>query len=436
VESERAVMTKIMIRVLPVLVASALISMIDRANVGFAALGMNSDIGLSSTAFGFGAGIFFVTYVLFEIPSNIVLVKVGARKWIARIMLSWGIVSGATAFVTGPTSFYILRALLGIAEAGFIPGVLYYLTLWTPSAYRGRITGILMMAMPAAFIVGSPLSGLLLGLNDVAGMRGWQWVFVLEATPAVVLAVLIYLFLPDEPHSAEFLKPNERIWLTERIELDRAETYQMRAEIDDGPIDQKRSRVVVLGAILFCISIVNYGLGFFFPQIVKGFGLTDLQTGFVTTIPYIIGLGAVVGAGLLADKLGSRRNLLISAFLVAGGFLFLSSWLSGPLAKLVTFSIAALGMFGSIPAFWAYMSDVLGPSTGNSTATKIAVVNAIANVSGFLGPFIMGFIRDRAASFDGSVIGISSASVFGVFLVFYLGGTTAENHNGTAPGTY
>lgn len=423
-DREKHVMMKVMAKVLPLLFISTLVSMIDRANVGFAAINMNQDLGLSSTAFGFGAGIFFVTYVIFEVPSNLILAKVGARRWIARIMLSWGIISAATAFVVGPKSFYAARALLGLAEAGFIPGVLYYLAFWFPSAYRGRVIGVLMTAMPAAFLLGSPLSGALMSMNGVAGLKGWQWLFILEGAPAIFLGMFIYFRLPDKPDSATFLTLDESKWLSKRLLSERYVPHKKSLENIGFVQRDLGAGIFALGSLLFCISIVNYSLGFFLPQIIKAFGISDFQTGMLAAMPYIVGLAAVVAGGYLSDRTGDRRSFLIGTFVIGGAFLCLSTVADGLTLKVAAFSLAAVGTYGCIPAFWAYTADFLERKTDVATAAAIAAVNSIANLAGFLGPLGVGYLKDRTQSFNGSLLAMSAASILGITILLLLGNPT------------
>src|SRR5436309_3390845 len=251
---------KVAKRLVPFLIVCYFIAYLDRVNVGFAALTMNQDLGLSQTAFGFGAGIFFIAYFIFEVPSNLFLERFGARKWIARIMLSWGLLSGATAFITGETSFYIVRMLLGAAEAGFFPGIIFYLTLWFPATYRARIVGYFMAAIPLSSVIGAPVSGYLLGLNGFMTMKGWQWLFILEAAPALILSVIVFLFLTDRPADATWLEPEERAWLVARLEQERRQREMVRRySVTQALLDPK---VLALSLVYFGAVATNYGLSF------------------------------------------------------------------------------------------------------------------------------------------------------------------------------
>jgi ACS family tartrate transporter-like MFS transporter len=278
-------------RLIPFLVLCFFVAYLDRVNVGFAALTMNRDLGLSASAFGFGAGIFFVTYALFEVPSNLLLERVGARRWIARIMFTWGILSGAMAFIHGETGFYVVRVLLGVAEAGFFPGIIFFLTLWFPAVYRARIIGAFLAAVPLATVIGAPVSGLLLGLDGRLGLRGWQWLFVLEAAPALILSGIVLWYLTDRPADAAWLAPDERTWLVtrlrqEQIKRESVRRYNVAQALRD-------PRVLALSVVYFGAVATNYGLSFFLPQIVKAFGGSNVEAGVVTAVPYVAGaLGA------------------------------------------------------------------------------------------------------------------------------------------------
>src|SRR6478752_5842707 len=258
---ERRTIAKVSRRLVPFLIVCYFVAYLDRVNVGFAALTMNADLGLSASAFGFGAGIFFLAYFLFEVPSNLLLERVGARKWIARIMFTWGLISGATAFIGGETGFYVVRVLLGLAEAGFFPGIIFFLTLWFPAVYRARIIGSFMAAIPLSTVIGAPVSGWLLGLNGVMGMRGWQWLFILEAVPALILSIVVFFYLTDRPADASWLEPDERSWLVARLEHEhRQREAARRYSVTQALMDPK---VLLLSLVYFGAVATNYGLSFF-----------------------------------------------------------------------------------------------------------------------------------------------------------------------------
>ncbi len=290
---------KVSARFLPLLIVCYFVAYLDRVNVSFAALTMRADLGLSATAYGLGAGIFFLAYFLFEIPSNLLLVRYGARRWIARIMFSWGLLSGAMAFIGGTTGFYIVRVLLGIAEAGFFPGMIFFLTLWFPAAYRARITGYFMTAIPLSTVIGAPVSGLLLGLDGSLGLKGWQWLFVIEAVPALILALVVLFYLTDGPADAAWLHPDERTWLMNRLEQEQKQRHALHGSSLIGSLTNPK--VLALGVVYFGVVGTNYGLTFFLPQIVQGFGISTVQNGFVSALPYLAGVVAMVLWGRRSD---------------------------------------------------------------------------------------------------------------------------------------
>jgi MFS transporter, ACS family, tartrate transporter len=315
---------KISARLIPFLMICYFVAYLDRVNVGFAALTMNQSLGLNATMFGFGSGIFFVAYFVFELPSNLALDRFGARRWIARIMISWGILSGLTAFIPAiarasglgnEVTFYALRLLLGAAEAGFFPGIIFYLTLWHPSVYRGRIVGIFMAAIPLSSAIGSPISGMILGMHGLWGLEGWQWLFMIEAQPAIVLAFVTYFYLTDRPTDAGWLAADERAWLTGRLDAER----RQREAVHQISVLQSlyNMRVLALALVYFGLVACNYGVAFWLPQIVKAFGLSNFATGCVTAVPYAIGAAFMIWYGYHSDRTGERSGHAAVALLIA-----------------------------------------------------------------------------------------------------------------------
>jgi MFS transporter, ACS family, tartrate transporter len=302
---ETAVIKKIARRILPLVLVAYCIAYIDRANVAVAALTMNKDLGFSAFTYGLGAGIFFVGYFIFEVPSNLILERVGARRWIARIMFTWGILSAACAFVTGPTSFIVVRFLLGVAESGFFPGVVLYFTYWFPNRFRARIIAVLFLAGPIANALSNIMSGVILEMNGVLDLRGWQWVFIIEAAPAVILSFVVLRRMIDRPSFANWLKPDERQWLEKELDDERAGTEaQGRLTLGKALMD---SRVAALSTIYFLSVTAGYGTTFFLPQIVKGLGLSNFMTCVVSAIPYLFGMIALLVWGWSSDRSGDRR---------------------------------------------------------------------------------------------------------------------------------
>lgn len=412
-EQEQATIARITWRLVPLLIAAYLIAYLDRVNVSFAAIRMNADLGLSSAAYGFGAGIFFITYTLFEVPSNIILEKVGARRWIARIMLTWGLVSGAMAFVSGETSFYILRALLGIAEAGFFPGVVFYLSLWFPAAYRARISSYFMIAIPLSTVVGAPLSGLILGMDGTLGLAGWRWLFLIEAAPAIVLSAVVLFFLTDRPADAKWLDPDQRQWLQARMD---AEKNQFTGKHHSITSALKSPKVLALGLVCFGAVVTNYGVSFFLPQIISDFGLSPLATGFVAALPYVVGAVGMVWWGRRSDAHGERKFHTAIAMAVAVISLVVSTMLSDPVLKIAAISIAGFGMFAYLGPFWAIPNAFL---RGPALAAGIAAINSIANVAGFSGPYIVGYVKTLSGSYEGGLLAV--AGLGAVAIVILLG---------------
>jgi D-galactonate transporter len=411
-ELERQTITRVTARLLPLLILAYFVAYLDRVNVSFAAIRMNSDLGLSAAAYGFGAGIFFVTYVIFEVPSNVILEKVGARRWIARIMLTWGILSGAMAFVTGEYSFYVIRALLGAAEAGFFPGIIFYLSLWFPAAYRARIGSYFMVAIPLSTVIGAPLSGFILGLDGMAGLKGWQWLFIIEAAPALILAVVVFFYLTDRPADARWLTAEQRNWLQGRMDAERqAEAGRHQHSVVEA---LRNPKVLALGLVCFGAVVTNYGVSFFLPQIVQGFGLSTIGVGFVSALPYLVGAIGMVVWGRLSDATGERKYHTAAAIAVACGSLALSTLVTDSTYKMALISIAGFGMFAYLAPFWSIPSTFL---RGPALAAGVAAINSIANIAGFAGPYIVGYIRNVTGSFEGGLLGVSALGALAMILI-------------------
>ena len=412
---ETRTIARVTTRLVPFLILCYFIAYLDRVNVGFAALTMNKDLGISATAYGFGAGIFFLSYFMFEVPSNLFLERFGARKWIARIMLSWGILSGATAFVTGEYTFYLVRFLLGIAEAGFFPGIIFYLTLWFPAAYRARIIGYFMAAIPLSSVLGAPVSGYLLGFDGMMGLKGWQWLFLIEAAPAILLSFVVFFYLTDRPSDAKWLEPDQRSWLANRLDLEQRQREAVKHySIKDALLNGK---VLALGLVYFGAVACNYGIGFFLPQIVKGFGLSNVQTGFVTAIPYAVGVVAIVYWGRRSDRMKERKFHTASAVGLAAVGIAASTFLPDPTLKMIALSVAAFGVFGCLPVFWTLPTSFL---SGAAAAGGIAIINSIGNLSGFVGPYLVGYIKDRTGTFDGGLLCLAAFGFIAMVIVLVL----------------
>jgi D-galactonate transporter len=421
---EQRTMRKVSARLVPFLILCYFVAYLDRVNVGFAGLTMKADLGLNGAAFGLASGIFFIAYFFFEVPSNLMLHRYGARKWIARIMLTWGVISGATAFISGEYGFYVLRVLLGVAEAGFFPGIIFFLTLWFPATYRGRVVGWFMAAIPASSVIGAPVSGFLLGLDGVAGLKGWQWMFILEAIPAVLMSVAVFVYLTDRPADARWLADDERAWLAERLRLE--EQQRERVERLTVPEVLGDARVLVLALVYFGAVATNYGVGFWMPQIIKGFGgLSNVQVGFITAIPYAVGMVGMVLWSRRSDRVMERKWHVAIPLIIAALGIGAAALLDDPLHKMIALSIGGFGVFACLPVFWTLPAAFL---SGAAAAAGIAVINSIGNLSGFAGPYAMGWIKDATGSFAGGLLLIAAFAVIAMIAVLALRHNEALEH--------
>ncbi|MGY2046727.1 MFS transporter [Methylobacterium sp. JK268] len=412
---ETALHRKLMRRILPFLFVCYVVSYLDRVNVGFAALTMNKDIGLSATAFGVGAGLFFLGYFAAEIPSNLIMMRVGARLWIARIMITWGLVSAGTAFVTGPVQFGIARFLLGLGEAGFVPGVFLYLGMWFPAAVRARATSLFLLGIPVANIVGSPISGTLIQLEGL-GLKGWQWLLVVEAVPAVILGVTCLFVLTDRPEKASWLTGPERAHLVERLAAEKAAIEKKHAltlgqALRDG-------RVLTLAAVNFCSIIGSLGIGLWLPQIIRHLGLDAASVGVVAAIPYLCGAVAMVAWGRMSDR-GRDRTLYPAAALgVAALALLASAVTPTPLVTIAALCVAVAGINSYVATFWAVPSEFL---TGRAAAGGIAMIVSVGNLGGFAGPYMIGFVRDLSGGFTAPLVAVGAILLMGAALMLAFG---------------
>lgn len=403
---EARTMRKVLRHLIPLAIVCYFVNYLDRVNLSFAALEMNKDLGFSATVYGFGAGVFFIAYFLLETPSNLILVRVGARRWIARIMFTWGLLSGAMAFIQGETSFYIIRFLLGAAEAGFFPGMLFYLSLFFPASYRGRMVSTFMVATAFSAVFGAPVSSLILYLNGFGGLRGWQWVFIMEAVPALVMSIIILVFLKDSPAEATWLDEDERDWLVARQAAER----RQREAVHDLSVLQvlHNPRVLALGAAGFGIAYSTYGIVYFLPQIVKAFGLTNMQTGLVSAIPFLVAALGMIWYGRRSDRSMERRSHCAIAFMTCALGLVATALLPSPTLRLIALCVAAFGAWSTLPVFWSMPTAFL---SGAAAAAGVAYINSIANIAGFIGPFVMGWIKDATGSFDGGLLVIACVCI-------------------------
>jgi len=394
---ETTTMKKVYRRLVPFLFVLLIINYIDRVNVGFAALTMNRELGLSATAFGLGAGVFFVAYALFEVPANAMLSRIGARLWIGIIMIGWGLASCGMAFIHGETSFYVLRFIVGAAEAGFMPGVIAYLATWFPVRYRARANAGVVVATALASAIGSPISGVLLKWTDgVMGLSGWRWMFIVEAVPAVLLGFLVFRWLTDSPRQATWLADGERAWLVNELD---AERRQLGATENLG-LRQVLAlpRVWTLAALFSCLLSALYGVLLWAPQIVKSLGqLSDIEVGLLGSLPFCCAGIAMVLIARRSDRVDERRLHVASAMAVGGVALLASAYAPNPYLAFGLLCVAASGIWGSLGVFWSMTSTFLA---GPSAALGIAVINTLAQVGGFIGPTSVGFIKDRTGNFS------------------------------------
>ena len=395
---ERALVSRVTWRLLPLLFFCYIIAYIDRINVGFAKLHLRETLGVDEAVFGsvygFGAGLFFIGYFLFEVPSNLILQRIGARVWIARIMIVWGIVSMSMMFIKGVAMFYVMRFLLGAAEAGFFPGVILYLTYWFPARERARTIALFATGGVIAGVIGSPVSGAILGLDGVGGLAGWQWLFLLEAIPAVLMGVVVLFVLPDRPQKARWLSDPEKSWIQARIDDEAAHPeVQQRHHLKE---IFTSGRVWMLCLLYFLMNVGSYGYEMWLPSIIKGFsGQSDAVVGFINAIPYL-GAGVVMLlVGRHSDKTGERRgHVAVAAITSAVGFA-LSAYCRNPYLAMAALTLAFIGIKSTLGPFWALATAFL---TGTAAAGGIALINSVGNLGGFFGPYIVGLIKDKTQS--------------------------------------
>ena len=413
---EQRTLRRITWRIVPFVMLLYFIAFIDRVNIGFASLTMNKDIGLSPSAFGFGAGIFFLGYFVFEVPSNLILEKVGARLWIARVMVTWGVISAAMAFVRGPVSFYALRFLLGAAEAGFFPGIILYLSYWFPARHRAGVTALFMAAAPVSTALGSPLSAALLEMNGVLGFAGWQWLFVLEAIPAVVLGVVTFFFMTDRPAQARWLPGDERAWLVETMD---AEVASRTGHASHSPwrglFDP---RVLALSLVYFGTSAGLYTLGIWAPQIIKQLGVSSMTVGLLNAVPPTVSVVAMVLWARHSDRTGERSWHVVIACLLASAGLLMAGKVGASLAGVVlALTLVNIGISSAKPPLWSMPTLFL---SGPAAAAGIATINSIGNLGGFVGPSMIGWIKQRTGSFAGGLYFVGALLVISAAVTLVL----------------
>jgi ACS family tartrate transporter-like MFS transporter len=389
---------KVAWRLIPFMTLLYFVAFLDRVNIGFAALTMNADLGLTPGMFGFASGIFFIGYVLFEVPSNIIMERVGARLWIARIMITWGLLSTGTAFVSSPTQLYVLRFLLGVAEAGFFPGMILYLTYWFPAARRARILSAFMIALPISNVIGSPVSTAILSVQS-HGLHGWQWMFLLEGTPALLCGIAVLLFLRDGPAQAAWLTSEEKEWLQGELARERA-AHGATAHSSFAAL--RDARVWGFGLVYFGLLVGMYGFGFWLPQIVKGLGnLTNFQVGLAAALPYAVAALTMYLWGHHSDRTAERTwHIALPALVGAVGLALSAYWGGTPVLALAALCLSAIGCYAALPIFWTLPTTMLA---GGAAAAGIALVNSIGNTGGFLGPTLVGYVTDATGSYGAAL---------------------------------
>lgn len=409
---ETRTMRKINMRLVPFLFLVYCINFLDRVNVGFAALEMNRDLGFSPAVYGLGAGIFFLGYFIFEIPSNIALHKVGARIWIARIMLSWGIVAMGMALVSSATSFYVARFLLGVAEAGFVPGLLLYITYWYPERFRAGAISKIWAATAIAVVIGSPISAALLSINWF-GLAGWQWMFILEGVPAVLLAVMTYAYLTDRPQDANWLTAEERGWLESELAGDA--TAKRGLEVSQIGATLRSPRVWLLSLTYLTLGCGFFGLNFWLPQIIKqASGASNLAVGFLNSIPFICAAVAMIYAGRWSDRIGERRYFYMIGVTIGAVALTLSALVGNPLLALALMCVATMSIWSVIAVFWSLPAAFL---SGAGAAAGLAMINSIGGLGGFIGPYLIGWVRNANNGYVEAMLLLSAILMIGVVLI-------------------
>jgi len=397
---------KIFLHVLWLPFLLGVVSIIDRTNVGYAALRMNAELGFTATMYGLGAGILFLGYFLFEIPSNMLLRKLGSRFWLARIGITWGILAAANALITNEATFYIIRFLLGVAEAGLFPGVILYITFWFPAQAKARAVALFMTAVPIASIIAAPISGWLVGFDQIMGIKGWQFMFVVWGLPAVIIGIILLVALPNGPDEVKWMADDEKVWLKAQLEV------EAKSNIDEGRPsfgDAFRERNTwVFSAIYFCYATGQYGMIFFLPQILQRFNYSPAQVGLLATLPYIAGVTAMILVSRHSDKTGERLwHFTIPMFVSAVCLLGAGLTMSIPVVAIILLTLTGAGIFSALGNFWARPTAML---TGAAAAAGFAIINSLGNIGGFAGPYAMGFLQDLAGG----------SNVTGLFLMSLL----------------
>ena len=401
-------------KIMPLVLFGFFLCYLDRSNVGIASLTMNADLGITPEMYGWAVSLFFWGYCLFEVPSNMALAHFGARIWIARIMVMWGAMSLAMAWVWSKESYYVLRFLLGVAEAGFVPGVIFYFRSWFPQRYHNRMLGMFLVANPLSSLIGSPLSALLLQMDGILGMKGWQWLFILESVPTIVFGFVIFWLLPNKPGDVKWLSREEKAWIESTLEQERASRKGIKSESVLGVIFNPR--IWLLSSIYLGLMIGMYGVSFFLPQIVKGFGFSTLQIGFISAIPSLFSAIAMVLWSRSSDRTGERALHTAAAAVVAMIGLLIAATATSPVVSLVGLTLTSVGTLAGMVTFWAMPNALV---TGAQAAAAFGLINTFGAFGGVVGPNIMGFLRGLTGDFQSGLFGLAACQVVGVAVALY-----------------
>lgn len=424
-EIEKRTRLKITKRLMSFLIFLFILAYIDRVNVGYANLEMSKDLGFNPEIFGFGAGIFFFGYFLLEIPGTLIVENWSARKWLARIIISWGFLAILMGFIQNTTHFYIIRFLLGLAEAGFFPGIIVYLSHWFRYQDRAKAVAMFMTALPFANIFGSPLSGLILGVNWL-GLAGWRWVFIIEGIPAVIFGIVTIFYLTDKPKDAVWLDESERNWITDELEREKA----AKKAVKHFTIIEafKNRNVIILALAYFCAVVCVYGFTFWLPTILKGLsGYSNLQVSLIAALPYCAGLVAMLFLGWSSDRRNERRwHTAISLLAVCLGLFLSSLVLDNVYLAIAVFCLAGAGLYSYLPSFWALPTAFL---TESAAAASIGLINSVGNLGGFAGPYIVGYLTNKTGTFYAGVIYLSCSALVAAILILLVKATNISKEN-------
>jgi ACS family tartrate transporter-like MFS transporter len=422
---EVRVSRKLMLRIIPFVMLLYFVSFLDRVNVGFAAMTMNKAIGLSPTAFGLGGGLFFIGYFLFEVPSNLILHRVGARLWIARVMVTWGVVSAASAFVVGPNSFYALRFVLGVAEAGFFPGIILYLSLWFPVRQRAVAAAWFMAAAPISTAIGSPISGAIMKLPPVAGLADWQMLYLLEAVPAIILGFVVLKYMTDSPSKAHWMQPAEREWLMAKLKAE-ADARESHAGHTAGALSALRDpRVLALALIYFGTSAGLYTLGLWAPLIIRQYGFGSFETGLIAGIPSVLAVIAMILWARHSDRTEERKwHVVIPCVLACAGFVLVGE-AGTALMVILALVIVNIGISAAKAPLWAMPSVFL---SGAGAAAGIAMINSVGNLGGFVGPFVIGWLKSVTGSYSAGLYVVAATLAVSAIVTLMLSRQARHPH--------